>query len=241
MTGAAASGGGSGGSRPGRTSRSTELARAVVDLITEQDLRPGAPLPTEARLTAELGTSRGPLREALKSLQAQGIVEVRHGYGTFVGPASADAMLPWLAFRARSAATLLDLLDVREMIEIGLTRRLATRGPSPDTVAALRACLVTMGSPAGEASADADRRFHEIICDAAGNQLARDLVRVFWQTYAGTEHVIGTRRTDAAELVDRHERIVTAVVAGDAAAAEEAVRLHFDEVRARLDASRRRA
>jgi DNA-binding FadR family transcriptional regulator len=231
--------GSSSGSRPGRVPRSAELARAVVDLITEQDLRPGAPLPTEAQLTTELGTSRGPLREALKSLQAQGIVEVRHGYGTFVGPASADAMLPWLAFRARSVSTLLDLLDIREMIEIGLTRRLAAQGPSPDTVAALRACLATMRTGTASGSADADRRFHEIVCDAAGNPLARDLVRVFWQTYAGTEHVIGARRTDATELVDRHERIVTAVLAGDAAAAEDAVRLHFDEVRARLNASRR--
>jgi DNA-binding FadR family transcriptional regulator len=224
----------------GRTSRSTELARAVVDLITDQDLRPGAPLPTEAQLTAELGASRGPLREALKSLQAQGIVEVRHGYGTFVGPASAEALLPWLSFRARSAATLRDLLDVREMIEIGLTRRLAAKGPAEDTVAALRTCLATMRTGAGEGSAEADRRFHEIICAAAGNQLAGDLVRVFWQAYAGTEAVIGTRRSDAAELTDRHERIVSALVAGDESAAEDAVRHHFDEVRARLADSPRR-
>jgi DNA-binding FadR family transcriptional regulator len=218
----------------GRTSRSAELAQAVVDLITEQDLHPGAPLPTEARLTAELGTSRGPLREALKSLQAQGIVEVRHGYGTFVGPASADAMLPWLSFRARSAATLRDLLDVREMIEIGLTRRLAAKGAGADTVEALHGCLSAMRTGTGDGSADADRRFHEIICAAAGNALAGDLVRVFWQAYAGTEHVIGTRRSDAAELTDRHQRIVAAILAGDEAAAEEAVRHHFDEVRARL-------
>jgi DNA-binding FadR family transcriptional regulator len=222
---------------PGRTPRSAELARAVVDLITEQDLHPGAPLPTEAQLTAELGTSRGPLREALKSLQAQGIVEVRHGYGTFVGPASADALLPWLSFRARSAATLRDLLDVRELLEIGLTRRLAVRGADAGTVEALQGCLAAMRSGAG--SAAADRRFHEIICAAAGNALAGDLVRVFWQAYADTEHVIGTRRTDADELVERHERIVAAILAGDGTAAEEAVRHHFDEVRVRLDASGR--
>jgi DNA-binding FadR family transcriptional regulator len=225
----------------GRTSRSAELAQAVVDLITEQDLHPGAPLPTEAQLTAELGTSRGPLREALKSLQAQGIVEVRHGYGTFVGPASADAMLPWLSFRARSAATLRDLLDIREMIEIGLTRRLAAQGVRADTVRTLRECLETMHSASAGRSAEADQRFHEIICAAAGNQLAGDLVGVFWQAYASTEPVIGTRSNDAAELVERHERIITALLAGDEGAAEQAVRLHFDEVRARLSEQSRRS
>jgi DNA-binding FadR family transcriptional regulator len=221
----------------GRPSRSSELAQAVVDLITEQNLAPGDPLPTEAQLTTDLGASRGPLREALKSLQAQGIVEVRHGYGTFVGSASADAMLPWLAFRTRSAVTLSDLLDIREMIEIGLTRRLASSGAHRDTIDELRACVVTMVAGGGS-SADADRRFHEIICEAAGNRLASDLVRVFWQTYAGTEHVIGARRSDAAALADRHERIVTALVDGDETAAEDAVRHHFDEVKARLAESR---
>jgi DNA-binding FadR family transcriptional regulator len=213
-----------------RTSRSAELAQAVIDLITRQGLAPGAPLPTEAQLTADLGTSRGPLREALKSLQAQGIVEVRHGYGTFVGLAGADVILPWLTFRTRSVSTLADLLDVREMIEIGLTRRLAADGAPADTVAALRSCVATMLAGGGGSA--------EIICAAAGNELARDLVRVFWQAYASTEHQIGERVSDAAALADRHERIVRALAAGDAAGAEDAVRRHFDEVRDRLTHSR---
>jgi DNA-binding FadR family transcriptional regulator len=220
-----------------RLSRSAELSEAIVGLITEQNLLPGTPLPTEAQLTAELQTSRGPLREALKALQAQGIVEVRHGYGTFVGPASADAMLPWLAFRARSAATLADLLDIRELLEIGLTRRLAARGAEAETVEALQDCVSTMSS-GSTGSADADCRFHEIICEAAGNELAKDLVRVFWQAYAGAEHVIGKRVSDAAALAERHDRIIAAVLAGDEAVAEDAVRQHFDEVRARLAQSR---
>ena len=219
-----------------RLSRSAELSEAIVSLITEQNLLPGTPLPTEAQLTTELGTSRGPLREAFKALQAQGIVEVRHGYGTFVGPASADAMLPWLTFRARTAATLADLLDIRELLEIGLTRRLAARGAEAETVKALQGCVSTMSSnTAGSAgSADSDCRFHEIICEAAGNELAKDLVRVFWQAYAGAEHVIGERVSDAAALAERHDRIIAAVLAGDEAIAEDAVRQHFDEVRARL-------
>ena len=225
------------GARPARLSRSAELAAAIVDLITEQNLVPGTPLPTEAQLTADLGTSRGPLREALKALQAQGIVEVRHGYGTFVGPASADALLPWLTFRARSAATLADLLDIRELLEIGLTRRLAGQPASTEITTALQACVATMAAGA-DGSADADCRFHEIICEAAGNELARDLVRVFWQAYASAEHVIGERRSDAAALAERHDRIIVAVLAGDEAQAEDAVRRHFDEVRERLSPAR---
>lgn len=216
-----------------RISRSTEVSQAVLDLIVEQGLRPGAPLPTEAQLMANLGTSRGPLREAVKTLQAQGIVEVRHGYGTFVGLAGADAILPWLTFRTRDTTTLADLLDVRELIEIGLARRLANDGVPAGTVAALNECVATMR--AGTAgSAEADRRFHELICEAAGNVLARDLVRVFWQTYARSEQQIGERRESDDALADRHSAVVDALVAGDRADAEDAVRRHFDEVRERL-------
>ncbi|TQS40632.1 FadR/GntR family transcriptional regulator [Cryptosporangium phraense] len=213
-----------------RPSRSAELADAIVGLITEQNLAPGAPLPTEAQLTADLQTSRGPLREAIKALQAQGIVEVRHGYGTFVAPASAEALLPWLTFRARSVDTLADLLDVRELLEAGLARRVT---PSPDTVAELRACVATMAAGAPD-SADADRRFHQILCEAAGNALAKDLIGVFWRAYANAEPSIGERSETAAALAQRHERIIDALLTGDGAAVEDAVRRHFDEVRERL-------
>ena len=216
-----------------RTSLSSEIAAAVLALITDRDLAPGSPLPTEAQLTADLGTSRGPLREALKSLQALGIVEVRHGYGTFVGPATADAILPWLSFRARSTAALADLLDVREQLEIGLTRRVARIGPSDSVLSGLHDCVATMAG-GGPGAAGADRRFHEILCEAAGNELARDLIRVFWQAYADAEAEVGSRRSEAAALAERHARIVGALLDGDRPAVEESVRRHFDEVRDRL-------
>lgn len=213
-----------------RPTRSAELAQAVLDLILGRGLAPGAALPTETQLMEALGTSRGPLREALKALQAQGIVEVRHGYGTFVGRSGADALLPWLTFRARSTGTLADLLDVRELIEVGLAARLATEGVTDSTVAALTDCVTAMRA----GSTEADTRFHEVISEAAGNLLARDLVRVFWQTYAGAEDLIGERRSDNNTLADRHQRIVDALRTGNRAAAEDAVRHHFDEVRSRI-------
>lgn len=216
-----------------RTSRSTQIAEAVVALITDRDLAPGSPLPTEAQLTADLGTSRGPLREALKSLQALGIVEVRHGYGTFVGPGTADAILPWLSFRARTSSALADLLDVREQLEIGLTRRVAATGPSAAVLAGLHQCVAAMAG-GGPGAARADQRFHEILCEAAGNELARDLIRVFWQAYVDAEEDVGTRRSEPAALAERHARIVTALLDGDGSSVEETVRRHFDEVRDRL-------
>lgn len=69
-------------------SRNSRVQREVVQLILDRKLQPGAPLPTEAELMEDLGISRNSVREALKALQALDIVEIRHGYGTYVGRAS---------------------------------------------------------------------------------------------------------------------------------------------------------
>src|SRR5688500_1293484 len=93
----------------------------IVDLIHERGLLPGAPMPTEPQLMDLLGASRNSVREAVRALQALGIVEIRHGFGTFVGRASLDVMSPSLRFRIRSGLSggihaLRDLVEVRELL-----------------------------------------------------------------------------------------------------------------------------
>ena len=76
---------------------------SVVDRIKEyiltNRLAPGDPLPTENELSEQLKVSRSRIREAVKTLSALDIVEVRHGYGTYVGRMSFSAMVESLAFR----------------------------------------------------------------------------------------------------------------------------------------------
>src|SRR5687767_14274056 len=81
-------------------SGNSRIRRAVVQLILDRRLAPGAPLPTEAELMADLGVSRNSVREALKALQALDIVEIRHGYGTYVRHASMTPLVDGLTFRA---------------------------------------------------------------------------------------------------------------------------------------------
>lgn len=60
------------------------IARRILDVIAKDQLRPGDRLPPERELAATLGASRPSLREALRSLKAQGRVDVRHGSGVYV-------------------------------------------------------------------------------------------------------------------------------------------------------------
>lgn len=107
---------------------SGQIQREVMRLILDRKLRAGAPLPTETELMEDLGVSRNSVREALKALQALDIVDIRHGYGTYVGQASLMPLVDGLTFRTLArhdgdTAALAEILQVREVLEEGLVRR----------------------------------------------------------------------------------------------------------------------
>ena len=81
--------------------RSRALQHEIMGLILDRGLLPRDPLPTELELVNELGVGRNTVREALKVLQAMGIVDVRHGYGMFVAKKQLDALAVTLEFHAR--------------------------------------------------------------------------------------------------------------------------------------------
>jgi DNA-binding FadR family transcriptional regulator len=218
-----------------RVLRSQELVQSIIDLIDERGLRAGDPLPPEPKLMEEFDAARNSVREALRTLQALGIVEIRHGYGTFVGSASMTAMRPSLLFRTRAQSVrgLEDLLEVRQILETQLANKISTR-PGQPLLDELDACVERMRDP--HRSAEADRRFHELICTAAGNELALELIRLFWDVYRQTESQLGAPASTPEGLVDKHKAIVTALRGEGAMTVEEAVARHFDEVRLRIEA-----
>ncbi len=222
-----------------RPQRSDEISKAIVNLIIERGLPPGAPMPTELSLMQDLGVSRNSIREVIKALQAVGIVEIRHGYGTFVGSAGSEALKTWLLFRIRSrggsdVGRLRDLLEVREMIETELTRRVAGRHRA-ELIEQLQACVVRMRHK-GPDSDLADRQFHELICGQTGFDLARELISLFWDVYRAAEGELGGPVSTATNTARRHQLIIDALVKGDGDLAAEAVHRHFDEVRKRIKA-----
>ncbi|HVV14114.1 FadR/GntR family transcriptional regulator [Amycolatopsis sp.] len=219
-----------------RTTRSQELVDSIIELIDRRKLRAGDPLPPEPRLMEEFDAARNSVREALRTLQALGIVEIRHGYGTFVGNASMAALSPSLLFRTRAHSRdnlrgLSDLLEVRQILETELTKKVTA---DESLLADLGECVEQMADPATAVAAD--RRFHERICVAAGNDLALELIRLFWDVYRQTESLIGARTSKPDSLVVKHSKIVEAISSGKDARIAEAVSLHFDEIRRRIAA-----
>ncbi|MEV1329270.1 FCD domain-containing protein [Micromonospora costi] len=227
-----------------RLSRAVEVQEAVKGLILERGLTTGDPLPTESELMEELGIGRNSVREALKVLQAVGIVDIRHGFGTFVGRMSLNGLVDELAFHSR--ITLQDernhlghLTEIREILESVLVQRLIDqrdeRDLAPD-LAPARDVIAQMEAEArlGTVSPDTDRLFHDVLYLPLGNPLVGRLLGAFWEVYHQLSDDLGPPDETPAELARKHRDIYTAVITGDRALAATAMRAHFDGVRARL-------
>jgi DNA-binding FadR family transcriptional regulator len=216
-----------------RRDRGSTLQDQIVAYIHDQRLGPGAPLPTEPELMDLLGASRNSVREAVRALQALGIVEIRHGYGTFVGNASLSALTPSLAFRIRSrirgdVGALRDLVEVRELLETGLIGDVAKK-ISPARLAALDALADRMTD-----DIEADKAFHALLYESVGNDLVLQLIGLFWDVYRQVESALDPPEERAEEIGANHRDIVAALRTGDPDAARAAMRRHFTDVKSRV-------
>ncbi|GAA2090347.1 FadR/GntR family transcriptional regulator [Streptomyces albiaxialis] len=225
--------------------RAQSLQEQIKRLIIDRRLPSGAPLPTETDLMELLGASRNSVREALKALQAMGIVEIRHGFGTYVGAMSMAPMTEGLSFRTvaghyRGEDSLLQLLELREAIETGLVARLvgdSTAGaPGPAALAELEKVVARMReeAEAGGVRAGTDRAFHAALYSGLGNSLLSEVLDAFWDAFHRVRTDLADLHQDPMVTWRQHAEILAAVRAGDTLRAESAVRAHFGNIRARL-------
>jgi DNA-binding FadR family transcriptional regulator len=217
-----------------------DLQDRIKKLIVEGRLPSRAPLPTEPELMDFLGASRNSVREALKALQAMGIVEVRHGFGTYVGPMSLAPMVEGLTFRTvaghrRGEDSLLQLLELLEAMEAGLIPRLVGRLPEAD-LKELDALVVRMEEQAWNDAelAEIDRVFHATLYRGLDNALLSEVLEAFWDVLHRVQRDLVDLPQDPRVTCRRHRDILDAVRSGDPARAVKAVTDHFGDIRARL-------
>ena len=226
---------------PPGVSKQEAIRAAVTDYIVANSMPAGALLPTELVLMDELGVGRNALREAMKALEALGIVQIRHGFGTYVGNATLAALESGLRFRTEKSlhtdlSEIRNLLDVREVLEVGLASRVVS-AVAPSDLALLDDIVDRMESTAagGEYFPALDWQFHEALYVPLGNALIVDLLRVFWQVFSQVDAELPGARYAPAIAVQWHRDILDAIHAGDGSAASGAMGAHFSGIRGRLE------
>lgn len=228
--------------RPRTAATNQEFIRdAVKAYILDHNLASGDPLPTEQELMTQLGVGRHPLREAMKALQAVGIIEIRHGYGTYVGTVGLKSLEDGLAFRMSQSMTgdlreVRDVLAVRQALEIGLADEVVAHF-SGGSLAELTEIVERMEAKAeqGEAFADEDWEFHRALYQPLDNALILDLLSVFWRTFADVNARLPGDAYPRETAAQWHRDLLTALESGDAARFAAAMKDHFVGIRTRFE------
>jgi GntR family transcriptional regulator, transcriptional repressor for pyruvate dehydrogenase complex len=211
-------------------------------MIASGALGPGAKFPPEPELCDHLGVSRSSLREAARSLAALGVIESRHGSGTYVSalhPAEIISRFS-LSVELIPLEGVLELLEVRRVLEAHATAAAAAR-QDPQLELRLSDILDRLEATTGAAEIQQlDAEFHGAICTAGGNPTVTALTGVIrsrgghYRIFAPGEDFVAIKQTS-----DRgHRAILSAIVTRDPAAAATAASAHIAQTELWLRALR---
>ncbi|MFI1291768.1 GntR family transcriptional regulator [Streptomyces sp. NPDC020792] len=192
------------------------MVAELRERIISGELAPGAPLP-EVALAEAFKVSRTPIREALKQLQTEGLVEIRPRVGTFV--------------TAPSRREITELFQMKELLEGAAARLLAQRGKCPELEALKRN---VEQADAAVAKGDVERyatlvhEFHDLLITGADNAKLEAHYRMLMNQLAYQRLVFTSlgqpgrpRQSDA-----EHHRVLDLIEAKDGDSAERVMREH---------------
>ncbi|WFF42551.1 FadR family transcriptional regulator [Salinicola endophyticus] len=215
-------------------SLSRQIARQLEALITEGKIPVGDKLPTESKLCDMFGVSRTAVREAIAHLKSMGLVETRRGIGTRVLRSAPASAFPARRISATTVEDILHVLELRLALDSQAAALAAERRSDADIEALTRAheALVAASREGGQARQE-DYRFHRAIVEASHNPF---FVTLYDQLHEGAiprTKLVAVELDPAAmthylERVAReHADVLEAIVAGQPAAARDAMLRHL--------------
>jgi len=238
--------------------RSTSLSQRIVDVLAERIdsgvLKPNEKMPTEPALMQEFGVSRSVVREAMSRLQAGGRLRTQQGVGSFVlAPKVENPLLQPVAAAELKMQQKLAMLELRLSLEPEAAA-LAAQRRTPEQLAAMERALkdFDIQHSTGEATAEADFRFHELLAQATGNEyFAHVLHSLSSATIPRSAAAAAPRRgrppkvarfgepspelRSGKDITAReHHAVLEAIRRGDAAAARAAMFIHLNNSRERM-------
>ena len=205
-----------------------QVAQRIKDYILEEKLKSGDKLPTETALAREMGVARSTVREAIKRLESQNILTVRHGAGSFVTdqPGLADDPLG-LDFIEDKERLAFDLLEVRNIIEPAIAA-LAARHATPEDIERLRRLCERVEAKIheGDRYIEDDIAFHTCIAESSKNLVVGQLIPVIDTAVMMFVNVTHKKLID--ETIMTHRMITEAIARHDPLGARSAMVMHLN-------------
>ena len=210
-------------------SKADLVATEIINRIQSGDFKRGDALPPEMRLSEILGVSRSTVREAVKQLVCQNILEIHRGKGTFVTANPGVPIDPFgLRFHTDKLKLGIELCEIRMMIDPVLARN-AALDATPEQIqkiaeaeAGVESCIA-----AGEPHERMDVQFHAAIAECTDNSILRPLLQV---VYSGIPYLIKvTERKLRDQAITTHRMVLEAIRKHDPDAAYSAMMLHLEQ------------
>ena len=212
-----------------------QIAASIREQISAGELHPGDELQSEAELAERFGVSQRVVRDALRTLNSEGIIFTRQGKRAVVRDLQPIAIGNYMRFLLDADASALDdLMDFRALLE-GRAARLSAERATPPQVAAMRRAVREIAKSGDDLSTrvPADLDLHDLIARASGNRFIHSMLTALADTLAderrrGAEIMqsagVGHLETDA-----QHSALVEAIANGETDLAEK----HATEIVAR--------
>jgi DNA-binding GntR family transcriptional regulator len=201
-------------------SASEHAVNTLVQAIRDGVYGAGARL-VESRLTQALGVSRGTLREVFRRLEADGLVRLEANRGAIV--------------RALTRQDIIELLQVRELLEGFAARLAAQRSSDIGNQARIRQALETIGAarrdPRGFDYLEDNEEFHRLILELSGNRTLAQQIRQLQMPYMRARYFDQLKADDWNRSLNEHEQILQALLDADEVLAEQLMRAHVRRTR----------
>jgi GntR family transcriptional regulator, transcriptional repressor for pyruvate dehydrogenase complex len=216
--------------------KKARLAEAIADrireLILDGTLPANKPLPGERQLAARFGVSRGSVRDALRVLETIGLIETRHGQGTFPHELDVDRLVAPLASVLTYRSDLREeLVDVRRMFEPAVARVAAARHTDDDLVDLQRIVdLQRRKLKSGGSAIVEDTAFHAALARATQNSVVIRIMATLNDLLIESRKLTLKQKGRPERSIQGHEAVVAALRRRDADAASLAMLMHIEQI-----------
>jgi GntR family transcriptional repressor for pyruvate dehydrogenase complex len=208
------------------------IATRIRELILDRTFAAGEPLPGERDLAERFGVSRGSVRDALRTLETIGLIETRHGQGTFPKELDVNRLVAPLASVLTYSHDLQEeLLDVRRMFEPAVARAAAAR-VTEDDLAEMAQLIQAQRQKlkSGRSAIVEDTAFHAVLARATGNRVIVRIMETLNDLLVESRKLTLKQKGRPARSLRGHENVVAALRVRDAEAAGRAMLNHIDQI-----------